>query len=96
MKKSERVIHNNPDKDDVETHGRHLTDNRRAALTIIRNISRINHFAGEKDWENHSGMLLQQICEQCLPILKRRAGEQGKVGCESTHQVGQTKSSGTL
>ncbi len=29
----------NPDKDDILTHVQHLTDNRRATLTIIRNIS---------------------------------------------------------
>ena len=29
----------NPDKDDILKHVQYLTDNRRAALTILRNIS---------------------------------------------------------
>ena len=34
----------NPDKEDILTHVQYLTDNRRAALTIIRNISALITF----------------------------------------------------
>lgn len=67
-----------PDREDILTHVQYLTDNRRAILTIIRNISVLITLR-EKLKKSFRDAIVAD-CEKRLLTLKMKGGKQRKVG----------------